>query len=48
MLEKFLQVRERVDPQGILVNAYVKRHLLGQVGEEVDMRKYKATKRVVA
>lgn len=26
----FMKVRERVDPQGVLVNGYVRRHLLGQ------------------
>lgn len=35
----------RVDPQGVLLNAYTRRHLLGEVGEEVDMRRFKAAKR---
>lgn len=41
----FLRVRERVDPKGVLLNSYTRRHLLGQVGEEVDMRVFKAVKR---
>ena len=45
-LGDFLEVRERVDPQGVLLNAYTRRHLLGELGEQVDMRRYKALKRV--
>ncbi|SCZ94672.1 BZ3500_MvSof-1268-A1-R1_Chr12-3g04036 [Microbotryum saponariae] len=41
----FLNVRERVDPQGVLLNAYARRHLLGQVGEEVDFKKFKKSGR---
>ncbi|KAI5477448.1 hypothetical protein MNV49_006360 [Pseudohyphozyma bogoriensis] len=40
----FLRVRERVDPQGVLLNPYTRRHLMGEVGEEVDMRRWKARK----
>lgn len=41
----FLDVRKRVDPQGVLLNAYTRRHLLGEVGEKVDMRRFKALQR---
>lgn len=44
-LGDFLEVRKRVDPQGVLLNAYTRRHLLGEVGERVDMRRYKAITR---
>ncbi|GAA6015529.1 hypothetical protein JCM10207_008625 [Rhodosporidiobolus poonsookiae] len=44
--DDFLAVRERVDPQGVLVNPYVRRHLLGlEEGEgtiEKDVRRFKA------
>ncbi|GAA6036192.1 hypothetical protein JCM8097_006825 [Rhodosporidiobolus ruineniae] len=32
--DDFLAVRERVDPEGVLVNSYVRRHLLGTEGGE--------------
>lgn len=41
----FLKVRERADPQGVLLNAYTRRHLLGEVGEGVDMRRWKKAQR---
>ncbi|KAH8928982.1 L-gulonolactone/D-arabinono-1,4-lactone oxidase [Atractiella rhizophila] len=48
MLEKlyprfhdFLRVRDRADPEKIFCNAYIRRHLLGEVGEENDMRVFK-------
>lgn len=44
-LGAWLEVRERVDPGKVLCNAYVRRHLLGEVGEEVDSRKFKSTGR---
>ncbi|SGY55537.1 BQ5605_C006g04042 [Microbotryum silenes-dioicae] len=44
-LGDFLNVRERVDPKGVLLNAYTRRHLLGQVGEEVDFKKFKKSGR---
>jgi len=33
-----MQVRQRVDPEGVLVNGYVRRHLLGvdEFGEKVE------------
>ncbi|GAA5863346.1 hypothetical protein JCM8547_006954 [Rhodosporidiobolus lusitaniae] len=38
--DDFLAVRARVDPQGVLANSYVKRHLLGTEGEgEEGMRR---------
>ncbi|GAA5895585.1 hypothetical protein JCM6882_000346 [Rhodosporidiobolus microsporus] len=47
--DDFLRVRERVDPQGVLVNEYVRRHVLGTAGEgegkegmEKSVRRYKA------
>ncbi|KAK4051506.1 D-arabinono-1,4-lactone oxidase [Microbotryomycetes sp. JL221] len=43
--EDFLKVRQRVDPQDVLVNEYVRRHLLGQVGEDLDMRRFKTSNR---
>lgn len=43
-LGDFCAVRERVDPQGVLANGYVRRHLMGEV-ERGDMeqegRRYK-------
>ena len=44
-LSAWLEVRERVDPGRVLVNPYVRRHLLGEVGEEVDSRRFKSTGR---
>ncbi|KPV72092.1 uncharacterized protein RHOBADRAFT_47275 [Rhodotorula graminis WP1] len=43
-LGDFVAVRERVDPQGVLANAYVRRHLMGEVereGMEREGRRYK-------
>ncbi|GAA93770.1 uncharacterized protein L969DRAFT_43873 [Mixia osmundae IAM 14324] len=40
-LDDFLEVRERVDPDNIFVNPYTRRHLFADVGEEVDMRRFK-------
>ncbi|GAA5978635.1 hypothetical protein JCM11641_002796 [Rhodosporidiobolus odoratus] len=44
--DDFLAVRQRVDPEGVLVNPYVRRHLLGTegVGEEMEgsVRRFKA------
>lgn len=45
--DDFLAVRERVDPEGVLVNAYVRRHLLGlEEGKSVegDVRRFKERK----
>ncbi|BGP19796.1 hypothetical protein JCM10213_003105 [Rhodosporidiobolus nylandii] len=43
--DAFLSVRERVDPQGVLVNSYVRRHLLGTEGQgdgmEGSVRRWK-------
>ncbi len=44
-LGAWLEVRERVDPGRVLVNPYVRRHLLGEVGEDVDSRRFKSTGR---
>ncbi|CAO1619407.1 unnamed protein product [Jaminaea pallidilutea] len=35
------EVRRKADPQGVLLNPYVRRHLLGQVGEDVNVRRFK-------
>lgn len=37
----FLALREKVDPDGVFLNPYVRRHLLGEVGEEVGVRVFK-------
>lgn len=39
------RVREQADPEGVLVNAYVGRHLLGYVGEEYGSRVHKKRER---
>jgi D-arabinono-1,4-lactone oxidase len=36
-LERWLRVREKVDPNGMFVNGYVRRHLLGEIGVGVGM-----------
>ncbi|KAL9932519.1 hypothetical protein V8E36_008636 [Tilletia maclaganii] len=41
-LENWLAVREQVDPERVLANPYVRRHLLGEVGEQVDARIFKS------
>lgn len=41
-LNDFLKLRSRLDPHGRFLNPYIRRHLLGQVGEDVDMRRFKA------
>ncbi|KAK4049968.1 D-arabinono-1,4-lactone oxidase [Microbotryomycetes sp. JL201] len=41
--DDFMNVRARVDPDQVLVNEYVRRHLFGQVGEELDVRRYKTS-----
>ncbi|KAK0544792.1 D-arabinono-1,4-lactone oxidase [Tilletia horrida] len=41
-LEDWLSVREEVDPERVLANPYVRRHLLGEVGEAVDSRTFKS------
>ncbi|KAK0527608.1 D-arabinono-1,4-lactone oxidase [Tilletia horrida] len=41
-LEDWLAVREQVDPERVLANPYVRRHLLGEVGEQVDARIFKS------
>ena len=42
-LPDFLKVRERCDPKNILVNAYAKRHFLGEWNEQTDHKRYKTT-----
>lgn len=37
----FLALREKVDPDRVLCNPYVRRHLLGEIGEALDMRAFK-------
>ena len=37
----FLAVRSRVDPSDVLINPYIRRHLLGELGEDLDMRVFK-------
>ena len=44
-LSAWLKVRERVDPGRVLCNPYVRRHLLGEVGEDMDCRRFKSTGR---
>lgn len=44
-MKDFLAVRERVDPQGVLLNPYIRRHLLGQGGEEMEGKRFKASGR---
>ncbi|KAM0786207.1 hypothetical protein ACM66B_007011 [Microbotryomycetes sp. NB124-2] len=41
--EDFMKVRERVDPERVLVNEYIKRHLFGDVGEDLDVRRFKTS-----
>ena len=36
-MEKWLRVRERVDPDGMFVNGFIKRHLLGNVDDRVGV-----------
>ncbi|KAN0066325.1 D-arabinono-1,4-lactone oxidase [Thecaphora frezii] len=38
----FLETRDRYDPERILVNPYVERHLLGKIGDQVDARVFKS------
>jgi len=37
----FMRVRERVDPEGVLVNGYVRRHLMGvdEFGDKIEQEK---------
>jgi len=37
-----MKLRDAVDPGKLFVNPYVERHLLGLVGEERDVRRFKA------
>lgn len=41
-LPDFLRVREEHDPDRLFVNPYIRRHLLGEVGEGVDARVFKS------
>ncbi|KAG0144225.1 hypothetical protein CROQUDRAFT_47611 [Cronartium quercuum f. sp. fusiforme G11] len=38
----FLALRATLDPEGRFLNPYIRRHLLGQIGEPMDMRRFKA------
>jgi L-gulonolactone oxidase len=38
----FKKLREELDPNGIFLNAYLRRHILGEVGEDVDTRLFKS------
>lgn len=38
----YCAIRDKLDPNGMFANAYVKRHILGHVGELSDMRLYKS------
>lgn len=40
--KEFLRVRMRVDPAGVLLNGYVRRHLLGETGGDTGERRWKA------
>lgn len=44
-LDDFLKVRQRYDPDGVLLNPYVRRHLLGEIGEEMSVRRFKKRER---
>lgn len=44
-LGDFLATREKFDPEGVMMNAYTKRHLLGTIGEEVGVRRFKKRER---
>ncbi|KAM0750129.1 L-gulonolactone/D-arabinono-1,4-lactone oxidase [Meredithblackwellia eburnea MCA 4105] len=43
--DDFLRVRERVDPAGVLLNPYTRRHLLGATGAENGLRRWKRNDR---
>lgn len=38
----FLRVREHADPDGVFLNPYLRRHLLGHVSEDVSRRLFKS------
>ncbi|CAG8433457.1 5291_t:CDS:2 [Ambispora gerdemannii] len=38
----FLELREELDPEGIFLNPYLRRHLLGEYGPKVDAAQFKA------
>lgn len=41
-MDDFLRVRKSVDPEGVLLNPYTRRHLLGEIGDDVGGRVFKA------
>ncbi|PWN47438.1 hypothetical protein IE53DRAFT_413039 [Violaceomyces palustris] len=38
----FKQTRETYDPEGVFLNPYVRRHIVGQIGDQVDSRVFKS------
>ena len=38
----FKKLMQELDPTGMFLNAYLRRHILGEVGEDVDTRLFKA------
>ena len=41
-LDDFLKLREKHDPDRVFVNPYVRRHLLGELGADIEARVFKA------
>lgn len=41
-MDDFLRIRKSVDPDGVLLNPYTRRHLIGEIGDEVGPRVFKA------
>ncbi|PWN46169.1 hypothetical protein IE81DRAFT_338976 [Ceraceosorus guamensis] len=41
-LDDFLNLRRNVDPDGVFLNPYVRRHLLGEIGQHTNPRFFKA------
>ena len=37
--QDFLALRARVDPTGVFLNPYTRRHLLGELGEPLDLNR---------
>lgn len=40
--DDYVQVVESVDPDGLFRNEYIRRHVFGEVGEQVGAKVYKA------
>ncbi|CAG8743766.1 12869_t:CDS:2, partial [Ambispora leptoticha] len=40
--DDFLELREKLDPEGTFLNPYLRRHLLGEHGPEIDAAQFKA------